>query len=65
VAGFRARGTNSGPLGSVPARHRRMDVAFCEVLRYDAEGRVASGELYYDAMSAMVRLGHLHLPASA
>ena len=63
VARFRARGTNSGPLGAVPALHRRMDVAFCEVLRYDADGRVACGELYYDAMSAMVQLGHLHPPA--
>jgi hypothetical protein len=65
VARFRARGTNSGPLGSVPALHRRMDAAFCEVLRYDAEGNVACGELYYDAMSTLVRLGHLHPPAPA
>jgi hypothetical protein len=65
VARFRARGTDSGPLGGAPAPHRRMDLALCEVLRYDAEGRVAAGELYYDALGAMVQLGRLHPPAPA
>jgi hypothetical protein len=65
VAGFRARAADAGPLAGAPAPRRRMDVAFCEVLHYDPEGRVESGELYYDAMSALMHLGHLRPPASA
>jgi hypothetical protein len=71
VARFRAQGTNSGTPGAVPAVHRRLDVALCEVLRYDAEGRVSYGELFYDAMGAIgamgvtVRLGDLVPPAPA
>ena len=60
MAGSRARGAHRGRLGSVPALHRAMIVAVREVSHYDADGRAASGELYYDAMSATVQLGHAH-----
>jgi hypothetical protein len=46
----------------MPATGRRMDLPFCEVARYDAEGRIVQGEVYYDLMSMMVQLGHVQPP---
>jgi steroid delta-isomerase-like uncharacterized protein len=64
VALFRAQGTNDGPLGSLPATGKRIDVPFCDVLRWDAEGHMISGEAYYDTMTMMVQLGHTEPPPS-
>jgi ketosteroid isomerase-like protein len=55
---FHAQGTNDGPLGPLPATGRRMDLPFCEVLHYDAQGKIIAGEVFYDTMSMMVQLGH-------
>lgn len=55
---FHGRGTNDGPLGPLPATGRRMDLPFCEVLRYDAQGKIIAGEIFYDSMSMLVQLGH-------
>lgn len=54
---FHARGTNDGPLGPLPATGRRVDVPFCEVLRYDAQGKIIAGEMFYDNMTMLVQLG--------
>ncbi|MEJ3748851.1 ester cyclase [Actinomycetes bacterium KLBMP 9797] len=59
VALFHAQGTNDGPLGSLPATGKRMDVPFCEVLRYDSEGHIVAGEAFYDVTTLMVQLGHM------
>ena len=65
VAVFQGRGTNDGPLGPMAPTGRRMDLPFCEVFRYDADGRVVSGEMFYDTMTIMVQLGHLEpMPAT-
>jgi limonene-1,2-epoxide hydrolase len=64
VALFRAQGTNDGPLGSLPATGKQMDVPFCEILRWDAEGHVVGGEGFYDQLTLMVQLGHLPPPQS-
>ena len=58
VATFHGRGTNDGQLGTFGPTGRRMDVPFCEILRYDADGKVESGEIYYDQLSIMTQLGH-------
>jgi steroid delta-isomerase-like uncharacterized protein len=65
VAMFQARGTNSGPMGGLPATGNRLNLAFCEVLHYDAGGHVISGDIYYDAMSLMAQLGHIAPPAAS
>lgn len=57
VIRFVGRGTHSGPLGPLPATGRRLSLAFCEILRFDAAGRVAEGEIYYDRLSLMEQLG--------
>lgn len=58
VALFVGRGTNDGPLGPMPATGREMELPLCEVMRFDGEGRVVSGELYYDQLTLMTQLGH-------
>jgi hypothetical protein len=40
-----------------------MALPFCEILRYDREGRIVSGEIYYDSLSMLVQLGHAQPPA--
>lgn len=62
VATFQGRGTNNGPIGNLPPTGHRMDLGMCEVLRFDASGRIASGDMYYDSMSMMVQLGHMRPP---
>jgi steroid delta-isomerase-like uncharacterized protein len=58
VAEFIGRGVNDGPLGPLPPSGKQMNHAFLEVLRFDREGQVVSGSLYYDQLSMMAQLGH-------
>jgi hypothetical protein len=30
----------------------------CEIIRFDAEGRIVSGGIYYDQLSMLTQLGH-------
>lgn len=62
VASFQGRGTNNGPMANLPATGHRMDLGMCEVLHFDASGRIASGDIYYDTMSMMIQLGHMQPP---
>ena len=62
VALFQGRGTHDGQLGPVPASGRRLDLPFCEVLHYDADGKIDRGEIYYDMMSMLVQLGAMDPP---
>lgn len=55
---FHGQGTNDGPLGSLPATGKRLDLPFCEVLRYDHHGKIVAGELFYDSLTMLVQLGH-------
>ncbi|HZD67168.1 MAG TPA: ester cyclase [Acidimicrobiales bacterium] len=59
VTQFVGTGTNDGSLGPMPATGNKMIVPFCEILEYDAMGRVTRGELYYDQASLLSQLGHL------
>lgn len=62
VARFQGQGTNDGELGQFGASGERMDMPFCEILHYDTDGRVESGEIYYDQMTMMTQLGHAEPP---
>ena len=53
-----ARGTNSGPLGEMPATGRTVAVPYCEIWHFDADGRGIGGSLYYDQLSMLQQLGH-------
>jgi steroid delta-isomerase-like uncharacterized protein len=59
------RGTNSGPLGSLPATDRTVPLPFINVLRLDSAGRISSGSAYYDQLSLMIQLGHMEPPEQA
>jgi ketosteroid isomerase-like protein len=62
VAVFKGRGTNDGAMGPLQATGRRVDLDYCEVLRYDADGRVVAGEMFYDSMTMLVQLGVMEPP---
>jgi steroid delta-isomerase-like uncharacterized protein len=59
VAEFTGTGVNDGPLGPMPATGRSVKFAICEVFRFNGEGKIVSGAIYYDQMSIMTQLGHV------
>jgi hypothetical protein len=63
VAYFHGRGENDGPLGSLGATGHAMDMPFCETLRYDPDGKIIGGEVYYDRLTMLVQLGHIEQSA--
>jgi steroid delta-isomerase-like uncharacterized protein len=65
IAEFTAEGTNDGPFGSFPASGRRMSLAFCEIFKFDAGGRVISGGIYYDQFTLLTQLGHAQARGAA
>lgn len=64
IAVFTGTGTNDGPLGPFPASNARLAWPLCEVLRYDEEGRIVEGELFYDMVTMLVQAGHMEAPAA-
>jgi steroid delta-isomerase-like uncharacterized protein len=65
IAQFTVTGTNDGPLGSKPATGRKMTLPFCEITRFDKEGRMVSGGCYYDQYTLLTQLGHIAPLAAA
>ncbi len=65
VARFTAEGTNDGPFGSLRPTGGRMSLPFCEVFRFDKQGRFVSGSCYYDQYSLLTQLGHIQPLAEA
>lgn len=57
VATFHGRGHFDGSLAGKAGTGRFMDLPMCEVLHYAADGRVLTGELYYDQLSMLSQLG--------
>ena len=64
IAQFDGTGTNNGPVGPMPATGQTMNMPFCEVMTYDADGKIVRGELYYDQVTMLVQLGHMPPPVS-
>jgi ketosteroid isomerase-like protein len=64
IAIFYASGTNDGAVGPMPATGKRMHMPMCEVMRYDSNGKIAHGELFYDMATMMIQLGHMEAPPS-
>jgi len=65
VARLTVEGTNDGPFAGLPATGRRMTCTYCEICRFDKNGRVISGDGYYDQYSILVQLGHVQPLATA
>jgi steroid delta-isomerase-like uncharacterized protein len=59
---FIGKGTQDGALGPFPPSDRWAETPYCEILHFDDQGRVVTGELYYDLFSMLVQLGHLPGP---
>ena len=62
IALFVGRGTQNGPLGPFPPSGRDVAFDLCEILRYDADGTVIEGEIYFDQVGVLAQLGHIDLP---
>ena len=59
IAEYIGRGTNDGPLGSMPKTGKPVQVRMCEIVRFDASGKIASGRAYYDQVTMLNQLGHM------
>jgi len=59
IAQFMGRGVNDGAFGPHPATGREIDVPFCEFMRFDDNGQIVSGGIYYDQLTMMTQLGHI------
>ena len=57
VALFIGRGINDGPTGPLPASNQHLTFPICEVLTYDGDGNIASGEIYYDQATILTQMG--------
>jgi steroid delta-isomerase-like uncharacterized protein len=62
ISEFTGAGVQDGQMGPLPASGKRMATPFCEISRYDRDGRVVEGRLYYDQMSILSQLGHMQQP---
>ncbi len=65
---FIGRGTHTGvfasPVGELAPTGRRVEVAFCEVMRV-RDGRIAFSRLYFDAVTMLGQLGVIPALGSA
>jgi steroid delta-isomerase-like uncharacterized protein len=57
IATYTAQGTNDRAASGLPGDGKQMRVKFCEINRYDAEGRVVHAETFYDNATIMSQLG--------
>jgi steroid delta-isomerase-like uncharacterized protein len=62
VVEFNVHGTNDGRLGDIPATHKKIEMPYCEVVRFDQQGKIESVTAYYDLLGMMAQLGHLQAP---
>ncbi len=63
VAQYVFEGTNKGPFGDHPATGRRVSIPACEIMHFDEQGLMRSGQGYYDLVSVLVQLGHMESPS--
>jgi len=65
ISQFINRGINDGPLGPLPATGRPLELSLCEIFRFNDNGQIMSGDLYYDQLSLLVQLGHAPAPEAS
>jgi len=63
IARFRAKGHNDGAFAGLPPTGRTVDLACCELMRWQ-DGKSVEGDFYYDVMTVMVQLGHVAPPGA-
>jgi len=59
VSQFVGRGTQDGQLGPFPPSGGYAETTFCEVLRFDDDGALVGGDMFYDQLSMLMQLGHI------
>jgi hypothetical protein len=52
-------GTNTGPLGPMPASGNKVSMPFAVVFGFDAAGMVTTYDVYYDQYTLLAQLGHV------
>jgi hypothetical protein len=52
-------------LGSLQPTGGKMSLPFCEICRFDQQGRIVSGGCYYDQYTLLTQLGHIQPLAEA
>jgi len=63
IVQYVGRGTNDGPMGPFQKpTGKAVSVPFCDILHFDAQGRIVRGESYFDMFSMLVQLGHAQPP---
>ena len=62
-AHFRIKGTNSGPMGGMPATGKSVDVEGIEIMRFK-DGKAVERWGVFDAMTMMTQLGLIPTPGS-
>ena len=65
IAEFKARGNNDGPIGNFPPSKKRLDLPYCEIVRFDKQGKIQEVTAYYDLLTMFSQLGHLRVPEEA
>jgi steroid delta-isomerase-like uncharacterized protein len=52
-------GTNTGPLGPLPATGRSVSLPWTNILRFGSDGKIVGGAAYYDQLTLLTQLGHM------
>ncbi len=65
ISQFTVQGTNDGPFAGFPPTGKRFSVSYCEICKFDKNGRMVSGSGYYDLYSILSQLGHVQPLAQA
>jgi steroid delta-isomerase-like uncharacterized protein len=63
ITEFVGRGTNDGPLGTLPASGRSVELPYLEIYHFNADGKVIGGRAYFDQLDLLAQLGHAEAPA--
>jgi steroid delta-isomerase-like uncharacterized protein len=63
ITQMRITATHTGTYKSIPATGRRVTNTACDILHFDAQGRVVAEEAYHDDLTIMVQLGVVQLPS--
>ena len=60
---FELTGTNDGPYAGQPATGRSVRLRVCDVVRFNAEGKIVSEDNYADQLTMAAQLGLIPAPA--
>ncbi|HNQ62018.1 MAG TPA: ester cyclase [Bacteroidia bacterium] len=62
TAHFKMTGTNTGPMGEMPATNRPMDIAGVDIIKFK-DGKAVEHWGYYEEMKMMEQMGMMQEPA--